>query len=1577
LVLDQFPLSVAGWKDEDLDGLLDEWAESCDTQCRSNSGLLLDKFLADSNNDGVNNFIGSDDNGDGIKDADSDSDGLIEISNLKQLSAIRFQLDGIGRRLADNGELDKSGCPFRNINGIYQQACRGYELSQDVDFDTNQNGYVELGDSYWNGGRGWEPIGDDEKPFLAEFDGNNFSIKNLRIDSFYRKYSGLFGYIDASRISDVKLENVNLFINDREHSYGKRTYVGALVAYAGMGNTIRDIYVSGDVTGMETVGGVIGTTSRNNVITAVHSEALIVIESDRSIYDVGGVIASLGSGNQLTALFNSGSISIKNRNSNARIGGLVGRAGSDNKIVASLNTGLIVSELSSGAYIGGLVGFLYDNSHVKSSYSTGHINTLDSSFDSVGGLIGNQNLSIDSYTVENSYWLNDSSDPVLRYIDNERTSHIGLPLSILQCATSANETFENGGCESVGAVEGLSNSLILFKDWDLHELSGAPIWDFGNEHQLPALNINGQIKRDSDGDGIFDENDAFPFSWSASVDLDKDGYPESWTVGCGYLCQSDSGLFLDQFPYDSSVGKDSDKDGLVDEWSKNCDLDCQAASRWEFDEHLNDTDNDGIVNSVDEDDDNNGRLDVDRDHNGLIEITTLTQLNAMRYQLDGIGYRASDNHALDQSGCPFVFFEGAVVQRCYGYELKNDLNFDTNNDGEITALDQYWNDGKGWEPVGKPIRYVYALDAFSAHFDGNGYKIKNVYINRPKGESVGLFSSVKNTTIKRLGLTGSMMFIGGSSSVGALAGTLYRNVKVQECYSLGKVSGEYVVGGLIGDLRSKNIILNSFSSSKVIRESQYSSFFGGLVGKIYSNNLVSNSFSVGEVTTNRQSGGLIGLSLYSEDDSYHDGSPNKIINSYWALDSSTQSESAGLPKDKNYAGYLLQNLQCTDSANQKIGSEACFEMETDQDSENNQRLLYRGWDETIWNFGSERQLPGLILNGVVHRDSDGDGLLDENDLLPFDSDNDGVPREIDAFPFIAAASVDIDGDGYPDVWNDGCDLDCQQYSGLKLDMDDDNDGVADMYDAFPDNVSASLDEDRDGRPDEWNESCDQQCIDESGLHLDLLLEDSDNDGVVNSEDAFEKNSAAAVDVDADGQPDYWLDTCNQACQENSNLTLDLDDDNDGVEDHLDAFPINFAAFSDDDNDGLPDVWNPACDLECKSASGLILDTKLNDSDNDGAVNTLDKFPQNADASVDNDHDGFPDSWSEACDLTCQSDSILTLDTLLNDTDNDAVENDRDHFINNSAASQDTDGDGKPDDWHLSCDQACQEASGLHLDDDDDNDGVADNMDVFPLIFAASKDLDGDGFPDYWHPRCDALCQNESNLTLDVSLFDTDNDGIENDLDAFINNPSASVDTDGDGLPDDWNEYCHLDCQMTSQLTLDEDDDNDGVRDENDAFPMDRSEFLDTDGDGIGNNADQDDDNDGVLDENDSDIARDDGLPELIQVPMDLKLQVTSEDGAHAILNWSQEQYSQFRAYDVVDSYDLVYEAMLNGVRVDISEDAEVQLPSGHLELLWRAKDRAGNYSNALSQKIDIYPRVRFSQAESITGDESQADVGVE
>ena len=63
--------------------------------------------------------------------------------------------------------------------------------------------------------------------------------------------------------------------------------------------------------------------------------------------------------------------------------------------------------------------------------------------------------------------------------------------------------------------------------------------------------------------------------------------------------------------------------------------------------------------------------------------------------------------------------------------------------------------------------------------------------------------------------------------------------------------------------------------------------------------------------------------------------------------------------------------------------------------------------------------------------------------------------------------------------------------------------------------------------------------------------------------------------------------------------------------------------------------------------------------------------------------------------------------------------------------------------------------------------------------------------------------------------DSDGDGVNDADDAFPDDPAASVDTDGDGMPDDWNDgYTAAD--STTSLTLDNDDDNDGYTDAEEA-----------------------------------------------------------------------------------------------------------------------------------------------------------------
>lgn len=105
------------------------------------------------------------------------------------------------------------------------------------------------------------------------------------------------------------------------------------------------------------------------------------------------------------------------------------------------------------------------------------------------------------------------------------------------------------------------------------------------------------------------------------------------------------------------------------------------------------------------------RPDFDLDDDGLIEINDLADLDEIRNSLDGTSLYGKSE------GCPET--------GCNGFELTTDLDFDTNGDGVIDSQDTYWNDGQGWLPIATGYNKY-----FSANFNGNGYAIKNLYIDR-------------------------------------------------------------------------------------------------------------------------------------------------------------------------------------------------------------------------------------------------------------------------------------------------------------------------------------------------------------------------------------------------------------------------------------------------------------------------------------------------------------------------------------------------------------------------------------------------------------------------------------------------------------------------------------------------------------------------------------------------------------------------------------------------------------------------------------------------------------------------------
>ncbi|MNJ86179.1 The GLUG motif protein [compost metagenome] len=225
----------------------------------------------------------------------------------------------------------------------------------------------QSGGNFYNGGQGFNPIGNDATPFSGNYDGNGHVIDSLYINRPAQDYVGFFGKKVWSTTSGLGLTNVSM----TGHSFN-----GVLAGYAE--GTIVDCYATGNITGTLTnnvskyhyyTGGLIGYYS-DGMISQCYSETHV------DGYLVGGLIAYINNGN----IRNSYATGNVNGNNSSYSGGLIGFIGLFS--TATVTDCYASGEVSGNAYVGGLIG--HSNGTISKCFATG---TVNGNFDG-GGLIG-------------------------------------------------------------------------------------------------------------------------------------------------------------------------------------------------------------------------------------------------------------------------------------------------------------------------------------------------------------------------------------------------------------------------------------------------------------------------------------------------------------------------------------------------------------------------------------------------------------------------------------------------------------------------------------------------------------------------------------------------------------------------------------------------------------------------------------------------------------------------------------------------------------------------------------------------------------------------------------------------------------------------------------------------------------------------------------------------------------------------------------------------------------------------------------------------------------------------------------
>jgi len=358
-------------------------------------------------------------------------------------------------------------------------------------------------------------------------------------------------------------------------------------------------------------------------------------------------------------------------------------------------------------------------------------------------------------------------------------------------------------------------------------------------------------------------------------------------------------------------------------------------------------------------------VDYDDDNDGLIDVKSLAQLDAIRHDLNGDGDVAT--------GAPTTAYNAAFPNRdtssggrmgcpsgtCTGYELRAHLDFDTDGDGSTytgsgaTATGDsgdaaYYNSGAGWLPIGE----------LASTFKGNGYIISNLFIKRASTDRVGLFSSIGGSgRVESLGVRNA--FVHGQRRVGAVAGNTSGGT-VAASWSSGAILGDRTTGGLVGSNRGSSRIIASYSTASAHAETPSQSSgasLGGLTGFNSSSASVIASYATGAATSTSGAfyvGGLVG-----ENDS------GAITNSYY----NTSTSGAAGPG----AGHDTTALQTPTGY---TGIYSAWDVNVDGTSGN----------DNPWDFGTSSEYPVLKYGGMdphLQRgdyDRDDDGLIDISNL---------------------------------------------------------------------------------------------------------------------------------------------------------------------------------------------------------------------------------------------------------------------------------------------------------------------------------------------------------------------------------------------------------------------------------------------------------------------------------------------------------------------------------------------------------------------------------------------------------------------
>lgn len=259
-----------------------------------------------------------------------------------------------------------------------------------------------------------------------------------------------------------------------------------------------------------------------------------------------------------------------------------------------------------------------------------------------------------------------------------------------------------------------------------------------------------------------------------------------------------------------------------------------------------------------------------------------------------------------------------------------DGHFNQTADIDASATETM-NEGLGFVPIGNDA------NPFTGTFDGKGFSIDNLHLNRAGQSYVGLFGSVGPTGVLE-DITLNQAQVTASDYAGVLAGHL-NGGKISNSSTSGSIAGPDRTGGLVGLSENGAEIFRSSSSATVTGPMDDSQRLGGLVGFSNASHVI-ESFATGAVSGQEILGGLAGLIRNGASivDSYATGevtgntrraggllgyirdNPSTVVRSYAAGRVFAETLTGGLIGERANNGPIVDSYWDLESSEQAQGS---------------------------------------------------------------------------------------------------------------------------------------------------------------------------------------------------------------------------------------------------------------------------------------------------------------------------------------------------------------------------------------------------------------------------------------------------------------------------------------------------------------------------------------------------------------------------------------------------------------------------------------------------------------------------------